>query len=351
MLKPVKILVTACGCPGASTLLRMLRNNGERDVTLVGVDMDPKAVGRFIADTFYVVPPAAAEDTYVSRMLDIVEKEQPDVLFPESSFEVPVLAKHRAALEALGTKVVVSSPESIALANNKFEMYETLRQATDLPLPAYRWPKSLDEFVEAAHELGYPDEAVCFKPHVAKGSRGFRIMDASVSLRDLLMNYKPNSRYMSLDEFVTIFEDEPDFPDFLVMEFIEGQEMTTDCLCLEGEALLTTVKTVEQARWGVIVRGELIRRPDLLEQTEEILRVIPLSYNVNIQFIGEKLIEINPRVSSFIYQDDLIPPYLAVKLALGELDEDGVRAYQERVAYGRHMVRYMDQVFYGGNVG
>jgi carbamoyl-phosphate synthase large subunit len=346
VLNPIKILVTACGCPGASTLLRMLRNNGERNVTLIGVDMDPDAVGRFMTDTFYIVPPAATEETYVSRMLEIVEKEQPDVLFPESSFEVPVLARHRAAFEALGTKVVVSSPESIVLANNKFEMYEALSRATDLPLPAYHWPKNLDEFVEAAQELGYPQEAVCFKPHVAKGSRGFRIMDASVSRRDLLMNYKPNSRYMSLDEFITIFEDEPDFPDFLVMEYLPGQEVTTDSLCLEGEKLLTTVKTVEQARWGVIVRGELVRRPDLVAQTREILRVIPLSYNVNLQFIGKKLIEINPRVSTFIYQVDLIAPYLAIKLALGELDADGVRSYEDRITYGRRMVRYMDQVFY-----
>jgi hypothetical protein len=79
------------------------------------------------------------------------------------------------------------------------------------------------------------------------------------------------------------------------------------------------IKTVEQAGRDVVVCGELIRRPDLLEQTAEILRVI-LSY-------------------------------LAVKLALGELDEDGVRAYQDRVAYGRRMMRYMDQVFYGGEVG
>jgi carbamoyl-phosphate synthase large subunit len=328
----------------------MLRNNGERDVTLIGVDMDEEAIGRFIADEFYVVPPAAEEEAYVERMLDIVEREEPDVLFPESSFEVPVLAKHREKFEVLGTRVVVSSPESIALANNKYMMYEALRQETDLPLPAYRWPQTLEEFVAAAHELGYPEQAVCFKPHVAKGSRGFRIMDASVSRRDLLMNYKPNSRYMSLDEFVTIFEDEPDFPDFLVMEYVAGQEVTSDCLCLDGEALLTTVKTVEQARWGVIVRGELVRRPDLVTQTYDILRVIPLSYCVNLQFIGDKLIEINPRVSTFIYQEDLIAPYLAVKLALGELDLEGVRAYRDRIAYGRRMVRYMDQVFYEDGV-
>lgn len=348
MLAPLKIIVTACGCPGASTLVRMLQNNGERPVTVVGVDMDREAIGRFLTDTFYTVPAAADETAYLERILEIVEREQPDVLFPESSSEVPVLAKHRATIEALGTKVIVSSPESIALANDKYAMYEALREATDLLLPAYRWPKDLDEFVVAAHELGYPEKAVCFKPHVAKGSRGFRIMDAHISRRDLLLNYKPNSRYMSLDEFVTIFEQEPDFPDFLVMEYVEGQEVTTDSLCLDGEALLTTVKTVEQARWGVIVRGELVHRPDLLAQTAEILRVIPLSYNVNLQFIGEKLIEINPRVSTFIYQENLIAPYLAIKLALGELDAEGVRAYQGRIAYGRRMVRYMDQVFYEG---
>ncbi len=349
-LKPLKILVTACGCPGASTLIRMLRQNGERKVEIVGVDMDHEAIGRFLADRFYTVPAASADD-YIERMLEVVKRESPDVLFPESSFEVPVLARHREEFEALGTRVVISSPESIDLANNKYLMYEALRQETDLPLPAYRWPKSLDEFIAAAHELGYPEKAVCFKPHVAKGSRGFRIMDASISRRDLLMNYKPNSRYMSLDEFITIFRDEPDFPDFIVMEFLTGGEVTTDSICLNGEELVTTVKTVEQARWGVIVRGELIRRPDLIEQTREILRVIPLSYCVNLQFIGDRLIEINPRVSSFIYQDDFIAPYVAVKLALEEIGPDEVRAYRERIAYGRRMVRYMDQVFYGGEAG
>lgn len=347
MLEPIKVLVTACGCPGASTLLRMLRDNGERKVTLIGVDMDDEAIGRFIADAFYVVPPAAQEQAYVERMLDIVAREEPDILFPESSFEVPVLARHRDKFKELGTRVIVSSPASIELANNKYDMYEALRDQTDLDLPGYGYPKNLEEFVEIAHDLGYPDQPVCFKPHVAKGSRGFRIMDPSVSRRDLLMNYKPNSRYMSLDEFVTIFEDETDFPDFLVMEYLPGEEVTTDSLCLDGQELLTTVKTVEQARWGVIVRGELMRRPDLVEQTREILRVIPLSYCVNLQFINGKLIEINPRVSTFIYQDDLIAPYLAIKLALGELDRDEVRSYRDRIAYGRRMVRYMDQVFYG----
>jgi len=53
-------------------------------------------------------------------------------------------------------------------------------------------------------------------------------------------------------------------------------------------------------------------------------------------------------VSSFIYQDDYIAPYLAIKLALGEVGKEELKAYQDQIAHGRRMVRYMDQVFYDG---
>ena len=345
-MRPIKILLTACGCPGASTLIRMLHQNGERDLQIVGVDMDHEAIGRFLVERFYTVPPAAAGEAYIERMLTLVRQERPDVLFPESSLEVPVLSRYTEEFEALGTRVLVSSPESIDLANDKFQMYQVLKCETDIPLPEYRWPQSLEEFIDQAYQLGYPDRPVCFKPHVGKGSRGFRIIDAKIDRRDQLLNKKPNSRYMSLEEFQTIFRDDQDFPRLLLMEYIPEDEMTADSLCLEGRELLTSIKSVEQARWGVIVRGELLDRPDLIAYSRAILRAIPLSYCVNLQFRGEKLIEINPRVSSFIYQPDLIQPYLAVKLVLGEISEAELRAKQSEIAIGRRMIRYMDQIFW-----
>ena len=344
-LKSIKVLLTACGCPGASTLIRMLKQNGERDVEIIGVDMDAQAIGRFLADDFHIVPPAC-DPNYIEELLSLVETLRPDVLFSQSSVEVPVLAAHRELFEARGVALPISDLEPIETANDKFLMYETLREKTDIPLPEYRLVTSLDEFLEAAEALGYPHRPICFKPPVAKGSRGFRILDPHVDRKDLLLNYKPNSRYMSLEEFTDIFEGVPDFPNLLVMEYLEGMEYTTDPIALDGEMLLCTTKTVEAARWGVIVKGQLVDRPDLVEQTREILKAIPLSYNVNIQFIGDKLIEINPRVSSFIYQENLIAPYVTIKLALGEITPDGVRGLQSRVVYGRRMVRYMDQVFW-----
>ena len=346
-MKDLKIVLTACGCPGASTLIRMLKNNGERNIEIIGTDMDPEAIGRFLADKFYQVPPGSSKE-YIPRMLEIAEKEKPDIVFPESSYEVYPLACNKRQFEDLGAKVLVSDPEPIEVSINKYKMYEVLKAKSNTNLPRYFSAESLDELLDAIGRLGYPENPVIFKPHIGKGSRGVRIIDPKVDRKQILMEKKPISKYMSLEEFKEIFSREDNFPKLLVMEFLEGMESTTDSLAMEGRELLTTVKTVEHARWGVIVKGELVEREDLVEQTREILKAILLSYCVNIQFIGRKLIEINPRVSTFLYQRDLIAPYLAIKLALGEIEEEDIREYRERIDYGRRMVRYMDQVFHKG---
>lgn len=121
-LKPIKVLLTACGCPGASTLIRMLKKNGEREVEIIGVDVDDQAIGRFLADRFFQVPLADSSD-YIPQMLDLAKRVQPDVLFPESSMEVYPLAVHKKEFEDLGVTVLVSNPEVIETASNEYEVW------------------------------------------------------------------------------------------------------------------------------------------------------------------------------------------------------------------------------------
>ena len=344
-LRPLKIILTACGCPGASTLIRMLKQNGERSIQIIGTDIDPEAIGRFFCDGFYKVPPGTS-DGFIPELLNIVRKEKPDLIFPESSNEVLAFAKAREDFESHSTKVLVSEPDSIEISNNKHMMYETVLKKTNITLPKFFPVYSLDEFLDAAAKLDYPERPIVFKPHVGKGSRGVRIIDPHADRKSQLLYEKPNNKFMSMDEFIEIFRHSDKFPNLLVMEFLDGIEKTTDSLSLNGKELLTTVKTVEQARWGVIVRGELIRDEGLIDQTKAIIKAIKLSYCTNIQFIADKLIEINPRVSTFLYQDNLIAPYLAIKLALGEISEEEVSDHITKIDYGRRMVRYMDQIFH-----
>jgi carbamoyl-phosphate synthase large subunit len=343
-LKSLKLLVSAAGAPGCSTLIRMFKGIKERPIEVVAVDMDKEAIGRFLADSFYPVPPADHAE-YLESMLSIVEKEDINVFYVVSSAEILKIAENKSLFENLGCRVIASDPEPIRLAGNKYLLYKTLREKTDVPVPKFFYPQNLDEFVAYAKELGYPDRRVCFKPHISKGSRGFRILDENISRRDLLLNYKPESTFMSLDEFISIFRD-GDFPQLIVMEHVESNDYDAMCLADRGEPLLTTIKTREASRWGIIVKGELINDPALQSICEKIVRAIPLSYNFGLQFIGHKIIEINPRPSTFIYQDDLNEPYLAVKLALGEISHEEIRSFQAKIHYGRRMVRYMDQVFW-----
>ncbi len=76
------------------------------------------------------------------------------------------------------------------------------------------------------------------------------------------------------------------------------------------------------------------------------MRELELDWFVNVQFIGEHLLEINPRISTIVYQEDLNLPYLAVRHAVGELDEEQLGAFQGAVRTTRRALRYYDQVEY-----
>ncbi|TML02353.1 MAG: hypothetical protein E6G36_12010 [Actinobacteria bacterium] len=56
------------------------------------------------------------------------------------------------------------------------------------------------------------------------------------------------------------------------------------------------------------------------------------------------MIEINPRISTIVYQEDLNLPYLGVKSALGEITPEELGLLGARVRPTRRALRYFDQV-------
>lgn len=344
-LKPIRLLLTAGGCPGASTCIRYLKGIEERPVEVIAVDADPESSGRFFADDFYVVPTADSTD-YIPRILALCKTEAIDCVVVSSSYEIEAYAKHRRQFDTLGVKVLASDYEHLVAANNKKFLYETFKDHPQVKVPEFKVVNSLDEFVQSCEQMGYPRKPLCFKPPHSKGSRGFRFLTESISRKDLLLHHKPVSKYMSLGEMVEIFKEEPDFPELLVMEAVEGEEVDTMVLAHQGEPLIITHKTRERDRGGVITHGGHCKRPVLDEMVAAVLAEVKLSYNVGIQFKGEYLIEINPRLSTFIYSKTWVEPYFAVKLALGELTLAEAKALQAKVPYELRMLRYFDEACY-----
>jgi carbamoyl-phosphate synthase large subunit len=341
---PLKIVLTAAGCPGASTLIRMLKANGEREILVHSVDTRPDAVGRFLCDGFDLVPAGSSPD-YVPALARVVEAVRPDLLFVQSSHEIETVARHREVFERLGARVLADGVPGIEVASDKARMHAVCGEIP-VPQPRLLLPATLDEFVAGAEELGYPGVPVCFKPPVAKGSRGFRILSAEIDRVHELLYERPVNRYMTLAEFVDLFRDVDPFPRLMLMEYVDSPEITVDLFADKGEVVFHQVRTREEFLTGLAMSFKTIDRPDLVELSRQVVRHLGLDYFQSIQWIGGKLLEINPRVSTFVYQEDFIIPYLGIRYALGELDAAGVALAQSRLRFSRRSVRYYDQVFW-----
>lgn len=343
-LPKLKVLLTAVGCPGGVTMIRALKNNGEREIAIVGADMRPEAGGRFFVDEFYTVPAGRSPD-FIPRLIEIVQRERPDVLLPQSSYEVYPIALHRDEFESRGVPVVVAGPRAIKLSNDKGLMYKALA-GSDVPCPHMMTCDSLTAFAQAVHSLGYPERPVCFKPTISKGSRGFRVLCAETDRVDMLVNRRADETTMTLEEALNILQKADPFPALIVMEFVAGQEHTVDVFCRSGQVLMGFVKTREAIKAGLAMYFETVNRPDLRRCAEQVTHALSLDYFANVQFKGDKLLEVNPRVSTFVHQENFNMPYLGIKYVLGEIDERGLRAAQQQVRTTRCSVRYYDQVFY-----
>ncbi len=343
-LPPLSIVLTAVGCPGASTLIRMLKANGERQIRIHGVDMRRDAIGRFLCDGFTLVPPGSSPD-YISSLAAVVEEVRPDLLFVQSSHEIETVAAHRDKFEALGTRVLADGLEGMRIAGDKALMHNVCKDIP-VPQPELIMPTSLDEFIDGARHLGYPNVPVCFKPPVSKGSRGFRILSSEVDRVHELLCQRPVNRYMTLQDFEDLFRGAEPFPRLMLMEYIDAPEITVDLFACKGEVVLHQVRTREEFLTGLAMAFKTIDRPDLVELTRKVVRRLDLDYFQSVQWIGGRLLEINPRVSTFVYQEDFIIPYLGIKHVLGELDGDAIALAQSRVRTSRRSVRYYDQVFW-----
>ena len=78
-------------------------------------------------------------------------------------------------------------------------------------------------------------------------------------------------------------------------------------------------KTREAMRAGLAMYFVTLEDPALMEIADRIVAELGIEWFFNIQLVGEHVIEINPRISTVVYQEDLNLPYLGVKRALGEI--------------------------------
>jgi ATP-grasp in the biosynthetic pathway with Ter operon len=112
----------------------------------------------------------------------------------------------------------------------------------------------------------------------------------------------------------------------------------------DGRIVLAHPKTREAMRAGLAMYFETLQDPQLLDVAAKVVRELRIDHFFNIQLVGDTVIEVNPRISTIVYQEDVNLPYLGVKHALGETSDEALASVAARIRPTRRALRFFDQV-------
>ena len=319
-MRDVTVLITACGnvyMPGTAA---SVRNNGERNIRLIGADMNHDDTILQMFDQYYQVP-RGDDPGYAAAILEICRKEHVDVVIPIMSVELETLAKNEAMFKEAGVVLSVSSLESLKIANNKLALFEFMRD-NGIPVPKFWTVNSVQDVDPAIEHIGVP---VVFKTNEGSGSRGMRIIDPSKSRFDILFHEKPTSAYVTLQDFKETLQ-EGQMPPMMAMEYLPGNEYTVDMLCDNGKVLYNMCRRGLNVQTSIILDGIVEDKPEITGLCAMVAEKLKLTGNIGFD-VKERadgtpvIMECNPRATAGVSEftaSGVNLLYLNIKRCLGE---------------------------------
>lgn len=322
--RDLTVLITAAGNVYMPGTCACLKHNGERNIRLIGADLNNDPTILQMCDAYYSVP-RGDDPAYIDALLGICSEENVDVLLPIMSVELNSLSEHWARFEQIGTIISVSPSDSLAVANDKLQLFDHMR-AKGIRCAAYRSVSSIDELNDAARALGYPEKRVCIKTTAGSGSRGFRILDASISRYDLFLHEKPSASITTLDEMTDVLKDVTVFPRLMLMEYLPGEEYTVDLLADHGNVIYCCCRKALNMENSIMLDGVVVAHEEINQLCCEIVSSLQLDGNIGFDIREDSdgvpyVMECNPRITAGIpvfAAAGVNLPYLNVKRLVGE---------------------------------
>lgn len=177
--KKMSVLVTGAGGQLGQSIIKSLRFS-KLSVRIVGTDCDARAAGMYRVDCAYIVPRAyqANQSGYISAIQKIIKDEQVSIMFVGSDDEVSVLAYQKKAIEEAGTRLVISSPEAISIASDKWNTVQFLKN-NGLEYPETARADDVEAVEQLVHDKGFP---VIVKSRSGSGSKMVRKANDKIEL-------------------------------------------------------------------------------------------------------------------------------------------------------------------------
>ena len=252
------------------------------------------------------------DNEYLPTLLKICREEEIDLLIPTIDTDLLLLAENKALFEEQGTKVMISSVESVSLCRDKrftTAFFEKCGVAA---------PSTVDRVED------YRGEFPCFiKPK-----------DGSSSI---------NAYKVETPEELKMYAEQ--VPDYIIQDYISGREYTIDILCdFEGNPIYITPRERVEVRGGEVLKTEIIRDETVLKEAFDIIKEFRPCGPITVQFIRDEkrnknfYIEINPRFGGgapLSIKAGANAPLAILKLLKGETVSYEKNAAKENLIFSR----------------
>lgn len=295
--------------------VEMLKNNGYE---VIGSNERDTCVYKTNVDEFYLEP-KYDESTYVDYCLKFCINHKIDVFFIKRGMNV--IINNLKKFDAINVKVICEQDkDKFFMLQDKFATMNYFKNKSYINIPEMEIVTNVDEFIEAYNKLHTKYDKICIKYNQDEGGMSYKLIsDRKPSLSRISEN---NGLVYSLSYVISCLSSEENFKPLIVMPYLEGTEISIDCLGLNNNLI-------------AIPRYKLSNRVTKIDMDENLINLANNIYNdlkldgpFNIQFRYSKnklyLLEINTRLSGGSWKEQFVGcefPVLCVKKFTNELKE------------------------------
>ena len=304
-------------CAGRRTyLLKYFKENLSEGDKVVATDMQLSAPALQVADVKLQVP-AVYDPEYVNITLDICREQKIDALLSLNDLELPILAENKTRFKELGVKVIVSSPEVIDIA---FDKYKTAQWVESLGLVAPKTYVRLEDVKKAlaAGEIEFP---LFMKPRWGSGSIGLESI-ADMEELDIYYNLLMKKIKKTILATASVGDEY-----IMIQEKLTGSEFGLDIMNdLEGNHVAVSVKQKLAMRAGETDKAVTVDLLEVREMGRKIGEALGHIGNLDVDIMQRAdgaycVLELNPRFGGgfpFSYEAGVNMPKAIIQWIKGE---------------------------------
>lgn len=207
MDQKIRIAVSGVGGGVGQSIIKAL---ADTKYEVIALDGEPLGTGLYAAGTSYTIP-YANDPTFVDCIIEICKQEACKLFFPGLDAELAVLSKNVELFREAGIQLIVSSPEVVALSDDKLLTY------TELTRHGALVPLTVDMADHLENGTALPPFPFILKRRIG----GARSKDVHLLKGE--------------DELARLVEGGIDLKAFIAQEYIGGDEYTCGSINFNGE--------------------------------------------------------------------------------------------------------------------